>query len=218
MVLICGIDEAGRGPVLGPMVVCGVLIEEKNEAKLLELGVKDSKLLSPKAREALFEQIKNTVKDYKVVIASPEEIDAYVDSDELNLNRLEAQKMAEIITFLKPDKAFLDCPSNNPLEFVAYLRRFIGKKEVELIAEHHAELKFPAVAAASIIAKVTRDREIEKLKKKLKVDFGSGYPSDEITQRFLKENWDRYPAIFRKSWASYKNVAEGKNQKRLGEF
>ncbi|MBR9692216.1 ribonuclease HII, partial [Candidatus Woesearchaeota archaeon] len=75
MTLICGIEEAGRGPVIGPMVMCGVVMEETNLPKLDKLGVKDSKLLTPKQREALFEKIKKTVKAYEILTIYPEEVD-----------------------------------------------------------------------------------------------------------------------------------------------
>jgi len=218
MGVICGIDEAGRGPVIGPMVVCGVVIDEKDEPKLLSLGAKDSKLLTPKVREILFDQIKEMVADYKIIIISAEEVDHYLNTDELNLNRLEAHKMAEIMNLLNPDKSLLDCPSTNPLEYTEYLRKYVKNKKTEIIAEHKADVKYTVVAAASILAKVTRDREIQKLKDKLGVDFGSGYPSDEKTQKFLKENWDKYPDIFRKTWSSYKRVVAESKQKSLGEF
>ncbi len=218
MGVVCGIEEAGRGPVIGPMVLCGVVIDEKDEPKLLSIGTKDSKLLTKKTRELLFDQIKDMVIDYKILIVPAEEVDRYLLDDDLNLNKLEAQKMAEIINALKPKLAILDCPSTNRESYTEYLRGFLDDKNIEIKAEHKADVKFTVVAAASIIAKVTRDREIQKMKEELGVDFGSGYTSDEKTQNFLKENFEKYPFIFRKTWSSYKKVAEGKNQKKLGEF
>lgn len=79
-------------------------------------------------------------------------------------------------------------------------------------------MNYPVVAAASILAKVTRDKEIDKIKKKIKVDFGSGYPSDPKTTEFLINNCNKFPEIFRKSWDSYKKVVEMKKQRKLGEF
>jgi ribonuclease HII len=218
MALICGIEEAGRGPVIGPLVVCGVVIEEKDEQKMLSIGTKDSKLLTRKTREILFEQIKKMVKDYKIIIVPPEEVDGYLQTDHLNLNKLEAQKMAEIINSLKADRVILDCPSTNPREYTRYLRKHLEKKDTEIAAEHKADAKYTVVAAASILAKVTRDNEIKKIKEKIGIDFGSGYTSDERTQRFLKENWDKHPSIFRKSWISYKKVLESQKQSSLDEF
>ncbi|MBW2966763.1 ribonuclease HII [Candidatus Woesearchaeota archaeon] len=218
MVLICGIEEAGRGPVIGPLVVCGVLINEKDEAKLKQIGVKDSKLLTPKQREIMFEQIKKVVKDSKLLIAPTQEVDAALGTDYMNLNKLEAQKMAEVINELKPDKVILDCPSNNIKQFVDYLKLHLKNKDVEIIAEHKADVKYLIVGAASILAKVTRDAEIKKIKEKIGIDFGSGYTSDPRTVEFLKKYWDKYPSIFRKEWISYKKVVKEKGQKSLGEF
>jgi len=178
------------------------------------LNLKDSKLLSKKQREDFFNKIKRTAK-VKVILIWPKEIDEALESDNLNLNWLEAIKTAEIINELNPDKVILDCPSPNKTAYVNYLRKLLNK-DIEIIAEHKAE-RFPIVAAASIIAKVTRDREVEKLKKKYG-NFGPGYVSNEITQKFLKENWDKYPELFRKSWISWKNHKNAKEQKRLGDF
>jgi len=206
------------GPVIGPLVVCGVLIQEKDESKLANIGVKDSKLLAPKRREALFEQIKNIAKDYKLVIVSPQDVDAALSASHLNLNKLEAQKMAVAINELKPDKVYLDCPSTNIKQFVSYLKKHVKDKKTEIIAEHKADVKYLVVGAASILAKVTRDREVKKIRDKIGIDFGSGYPADEKTAEFLKKYWNKYPSIFRKTWASYKKAAEASKQKGLEEF
>lgn len=218
MVLLCGVEEAGRGPVIGPLVMCGVLIDAKDEAKLRSIGAKDSKLLTPKTREILFDQIKGMVKDYKIIIIPPADVDKVLLSKDSNLNWLEADVSAEIINALKPDKAVLDCPSPNIPAYKAYVKKKLDNKKVVIIAEHKADVNYPVVSAASILAKVTRDREIEKLKKKIGIDFGSGYPADERTKEFLKKYYKDFPDIFRKTWSSYKRVAGVKNQKKLGEF
>ncbi|MBN2112133.1 ribonuclease HII [Candidatus Woesearchaeota archaeon] len=218
MVMIAGVEEAGRGPVIGPMVMCGVLVDEKDEIKLKSIGAKDSKLLTPRTREILFDQIKAMVKKYEVVIISAQEIDDALRDPNSNLNKLEAKTSAKILNKLKPDKALLDCPSNNTSAYAAEIRKNLENKKLKLVAEHKADVKYTVVAASSIIAKVTRDREIEKIKESIGIDFGSGYPSDEKTQLFLKKNWSRFPEIFRQTWASYKNVAKAKEQKQLGEF
>jgi len=214
--LLCGIDEAGRGPVIGPMVMCGVLINEEDEPKLKKMGVKDSKLLTPKQRDQLFDKIIKHILKYKIIIIQPNEIDDALNSDELNLNWLEAQKSAEIIDYLKPDNAIIDCPSTNRKAYKEHLMNIITAK-TKLIVEHKADVNHPVVSAASILAKVTRDREVEKIKGKYG-DCGPGYMSNPITQKFLEENWEKHPEIFRKSWISYKKLANGKDQKKLGEF
>ena len=219
MALICGIDEAGRGPVIGPMVIAGVLIEQEDEEKLRNIEVKDSKLLTKQQRNSLYKKIIKIAKKYKILITGTEEIDRAVrGKGGLNLNWLEANKSAEIINSLKPEKAIIDCPSNNIQKYKDYLSKKIKSKKTELILEHKADLNHPVVAAASILAKVTRDNEIEKIKQNIKIDFGSGYPSDPRTQEFLKNNYNKYPKIFRKSWSSYTTLENKKNQKKLFDF
>ena len=216
MVNVVAIDEAGRGPVIGPMVLCGVMMDEKDQFKLKILGVKDSKLLSPAQRIKVFDLLKNDIK-YKAIVVSPEEIDNALFSENTNLNWLEADKSVEIMNYFNAERAILDCPSNNKENYVGYIRERLKNKDMEIKAEFKADRKYLAVGAASIIAKVIRDKEIDKLKKKYNVEFGSGYPSDEVTQNFLKKNYDKYD-FFRKSWASYTNVKKAKSQKNLGEF
>ena len=216
MVNVVAIDEAGRGPVIGPMVLCGVMMDEKDQFKLKILGVKDSKLLSPAQRIKIFDLLKNDIK-YKAIVVSPEEIDNALFSENTNLNWLEADKSVEIMNHFNAERAILDCPSNNKENYVGYIRERLKNKDMEIKAEFKADRKYLAVGAASIIAKVIRDKEIDKLKKKYNVEFGSGYPSDEVTQNFLKKNYDKYD-FFRKSWAPYQNAKNAKSQKNLGEF
>jgi len=217
MAVILGIDEAGRGPVIGPMVIAGVSMGEKDIGKLKKLGVKDSKLLSPKQREDMFDKIISTAKKYKAIIIQPEEIDSALRSESLNLNWLEAIKSTEIINFLNPEKAIIDCPSNNITAYKNFLKKHL-KNKTELIVEHKADFKYAVVSAASIIAKVTRDNEIKKIQKKIKEPIGSGYPSDPITITFLEKNYNNYPEIFRKEWASWKKLNKKKKQKNLKDF
>lgn len=217
MPTILGIDEAGRGPVIGPLVIAGVAIEEGDEKKLTALHVKDSKLLTPKQRKDLYSKILKIAKSHEILIVQPAEIDfAVKGEDGLNLNWLEARKSAEIINKLAPGKAIIDCPSPNIAEYTSYIKNLLNT-DTELVLEHKADEKYIVVSAASIIAKVTRDEEIAKLKKAYG-DIGSGYPADPKTKEFLEENWDKTPEIFRKSWKCYADLAKGKGQKRLGEY
>lgn len=215
--MILGIDEAGRGPVIGPMVMCGVVVEDGVGEQFRALGVKDSKLLTPDEREKLYPQILALVKSYKIVVLEADVIDAAISSSALNLNKLEAHTSADILNTLNPDAAIIDCPSTNIKAYKDYLYHLLHNKKIVLTLEHKAERHMP-VAAASVLAKVTRDRIIEDIKKKIGVDFGSGYMSDEKTQRFLFEFHEKYHNLFRKTWAPYQKVIEKKHQKRLGEF
>ncbi len=213
MTKVLGIDEAGRGPVIGSLIIAGVMIHEGREA---ELGaVKDSKLLVHKKRIELGNLIQEH-SQFKIIEVSPKEIDEALDPEnkKMNLNWLEAHKQAEIINELKPDKVIIDCPHPVPKKYEDYLRKLLHDKEVELIVEHKADVNYPICSAASIIAKVKREEEMDKIKKKYG-DTGPGYPANPKTQRFIKENWDKYPEIFRHSWSTFKNVEKAKDQKTL---
>jgi len=198
------------------MVIAGVVIEEERLPSLSALGIKDSKQLTSKRREYLFDKIIKLVKNYKIIIIPAEEIDQAILSPKTNLNWLESIKFAMVINYLKPDVAIVDCPSNNTRAYSEHLSAYL-KDNVKLICENKADENFVICSAASILAKVTRDREIEKLKETYG-QFSSGYPSDPITKEFLKDKWDKHPEIFRKTWAPYKEVSQKKKQMNLGEF
>lgn len=214
---IVGIDEAGKGPVIGPMVMAGVMISEGDEAKLVSLGVKDSKLLTRERREFLFDKIIRIAKSTRIIIIEPKEIDEILNSPNLNLNSLEAIKSALIVNEFKPKTVIVDCPSPNKQAYSDFLRMNLKNDEIEILSEHKADFKYPVVAAASILAKVTRDREMDKIKAKYG-NVGPGYPSNEITKKFIEENWEKHPEIFRKTWATFKNKVKEKKQKKLVEF
>jgi len=217
MTLILGLDEAGRGPIIGSLFICGVVFDEKDLDKLKEIGVKDSKLLPHNRRILIAKEIKKIAKKYKIVQIKPEEIDKAVNKkDGLNLNWLEAHKTALIINELNPDKAIIDCPSPNINKYKEYLLNLLKNKKIILILEHKAERHYP-VGAASILAKCAREEEMEKIKKKYG-NTGPGYTSNEVTQKFVKENFDKHPEIFRKSWSTWKNHNNAKQQKSLDEF
>ncbi|MDD5178237.1 MAG: ribonuclease HII [Candidatus Nanoarchaeia archaeon] len=214
--MILGIDEAGRGPVIGPLVIAGTMTDENDLEKLKELGVRDSKLVLPKKRAELFKKLKKITVSHTIVI-NPKEIDEAVESANLNLNWLEAIKAAEIINIMNPDKVILDCPSPNLKAYERYLRKHLQNKEIPIICEHKADLNYVIVGAASILAKETREIILEKMKKEYG-DFGPGYSSNAITQKYTEENFEKYPEIFRKSWATWKNQENNKKQKKLNEF
>ena len=206
---IAGVDDAGRGAVIGPLVIAGVLIERKNLSRLRDSGVKDSKLLSPDKREYLATKIEKMAVEWHVIRLSPEEIDEVVRTGRRlhRLNRLEAQTMAKVIEALKPDVAYVDASDVSPNRF----RRHIAEElsfSVKIVSEHKADTKYPIVSAASIIAKVERDRAISRLQQKYG-NLGCGYPTDPKTLDFLEE-WIRefecYPDFVRKSWKPAKRL------------
>ncbi|MCW3998309.1 MAG: ribonuclease HII [Candidatus Bathyarchaeota archaeon] len=211
--LIAGVDEAGRGCVIGPLVISGYLIKEEKIPCLLELGVKDSKKLSSKKRKSIISKIMDLSENFMTIYLSPEQIDKVVKSKRKlhKLNRLEAKTMAKIIETLQPDKTFVDAADVNEVRFKKHIQECLAVKTI-IIAKHKADEIFPVVSAASILAKVNRDEKIRILREKYG-DFGSGYLSDKKTRLFLKDwikNNMEYPICVRKSWKPAKRI---KNEK-----
>ncbi len=195
-----GIDEAGRGCVIGPMVVAGVVLSKEKISKLESLGVKDSKQLSFSRREELASEIIQLVSAYQLVVLSPQEI------DQTNLNELDLRAITGLVKKLTPQKVIFDVPThpNGINYFIRSVRYRLGKMKVELVGENKADENYPIVGAASILAKQRRDAIIEELKKEYG-DFGSGYMSDAKTQRFLEQCFAKnnsFPRIIRHKWSS----------------
>ena len=211
--MICGVDEAGKGPVMGPMVVAAVSVEN---AKLVEnLGFKDSKLLSSQRRLKLFNLIKQNYS-YEIEIINVEKIDEYRMKNQLNL--LNRKAFEKVISKLNPNVAYVDAADVNEERFGREIKiNLTNPNDTDVISMHKADSMIPVVAAASIIAKQTRELEIKKLKKEIG-DFGSGYPSDERTIKFLKSYFhdnSRWPPGTRKSW---KTVERIRPVKKLSDF
>ena len=205
--VIAGADEAGRGSVIGPLVVAGVSLEKRKEKELRKLGVRDSKLLRPAQRERPAERIEKLAQDIIVIRTDPCKIDTYRKQG-IDLNRLEAMKFTDAINFLGPHEAYIDCFSVNIKKTKRLLEKMIRHKTV-LTVEHEADLNYPIVSAASIIAKVERDRSVAELQKKYGA-FGSGYPSDPRTISFLEEWYAKhkeYPECVRKTWFTAEDIA-----------
>lgn len=217
MTTILGIDEAGRGSVIGPLVVAGVMIEEKDEEKLRKIGVKDSKMLTPQQREKLYPLIKKIAKDYVALKVSAKEIDELRKIK--NLNIIEAEKMAQIIKAMGADKAYVDTPQASTEKFKAILIN-LAKNHTEIIAENYCDERYPVCSAASVIAKVERDMEVEKIKKEVGFDFGVGYSHDERSINFVK--WclknNKCLEFVRQSWATVDSIKSKKEQKKLDDY
>jgi ribonuclease HII len=222
---IAGIDEAGRGPLIGPLVICVVAIPEGNEQELRVLGVKDSKLLTEKQREDILKELIK-ITHHELIMIQPSEIDDTLTSPNTNLNWLEADHAAALLNKLNVklddniSKCIVDCPSTNIKAYTNYLQKKVDNEDIKLIVEHKADFNHLIVGAASIIAKVTREKELEKIKKKLKIDFGSGYPSDPKTKEFVEKHHSdkEYSQLFRKTWETYKKIHNSTAQRGLGEF
>ncbi len=219
--LILGIDDAGRGPVIGPMVLAGCLIRENAQKELKKLGVKDSKQLTPRRREFLERQIRKLAEKVAAVKISPKTIDQSQEKG-IKLNEVEAIACAKIINKLNDGKekikVFLDCPSSSLRKWSELLRTKIKNlANLEIHCEHKADKNHVSVSAASIIAKCIREREMKKLKEKYGEEMGSGYPSDPLTISFLEKKGRKYKdkGIFRKSWITWQRANAKAVQKKL---
>ena len=194
---VCGVDEAGRGSLVGPLVIAGVSINRSKIRKLKSMGVRDSKKLTPSQREKLYKKIIKFADNYYVAKINPSTIDRSVNKHDLN--NLEAKYMAKVISKLNPNISYVDSCDVNPSRFGKKISKLAKNNNVK--SYHHADSRFVIVSAASIIAKVNRDRAIQNLRKKH--DIGSGYPSDPKTKRFVKNyyhNMNKIPNFVRKSW------------------
>lgn len=212
--LVAGVDEAGRGCVIGPLVVAGVVVSKEKLSDLVALGVKDSKLLSQKKRNTLFQEITKIIPTFKVIKVAPFEIDKAVECQIRlhKLNRLEAKTMAQVIASLCPDEVYVDAADILPERFATHINECLTIKP-KIISQHKADQLYPIVSAASIIAKVERDQEIKHLQTEFG-DLGSGYLHDKKTQSFLIE-WLKthkdYPPCVRKSWKPAKKALNERN-------
>ena len=199
-----GIDEAGKGCVIGPLVVAGVACE--SEDYLRSIGVKDSKKLSQKKREELAEKIRRVAK-IEVIKIPANKLDEMMECK--TINEILKESYSEIIKRLKPEIALVDSPDVKPERLASQLREMTG---VEVVAEHKADEKFPIVSSASIIAKVERDKEVEILRRKYG-DFGSGYASDPKTIAYLKQ-LKEIPPFVRRKWKTVERLS----QKSIEDF
>jgi len=210
---IVGIDEAGKGPVIGPMCIAGVMSDESGLNALKNLGVKDSKQIAPKKRGQLARQIKKYADGFFIFEISPAQIDELRTI--MTMNEIMVLAFSRVLENLRPDKVYVDAADVNAERFGknlldAYSKKDAGAaKHLTVISRHKADAIYPVVAAASILAKVRRDELIEEMKKEIGIDFGSGYPSDPKTKQFLKD-WVRehgsLPDIVRHSWKTAENA------------
>jgi ribonuclease HII len=207
--LVAGVDDAGRGAVIGPLIIAGILLNDRQLITLKEIGVKDSKALSPSRRLELSFEVKKLSAEWDVVELPPSVIDKVVLNGRKyhKLNWLEAKAMATVISKLRPDIAYVDASDVNTTRFANQIAELVSFK-LQIISEHHADSTYPIVSAASIIAKVYRDTIIDSLHKKFG-DFGSGYSSDEKTRQFIA-NWIKtkknIPNFVRRSWKTVRRL------------
>jgi len=219
--LTLGIDDAGRGPVIGPMILAGCLLKKDVEKELKNLGVRDSKQLTHRRREFLSKIIKQKAETFEINLTSPSEIDK-TNAQKVKLNELEAIKCAKIINKINKGnekiKVVIDCPSPNIRKWTDYLKTHIDNlSNLDISCEHKADKNHVSVAAASILAKTKRENEITKLKKKYGSQIGSGYTSDPLTCRFVEKHANKFKNddLFRLTWETWKRASNNKKQRKL---
>lgn len=216
---VLGLDEAGRGPVIGSMFIGGFLADEV-DVELNDLDVKDSKKLSDKKREGLRDKLEQYGDVFlKEVTAS--EVDDL--REVMSLNEIEIQAFADVIERADPDKVIIDLPEPDAAKFISKLKRELPEKfsDREFVAEHEADDKYPVVSAASIAAKSARENHVEDLHQKYGYDFKSGYPHDKPTINFLEtylEEKGEMPPETRMSWSTAQRIVKESSQKGLEDF
>jgi len=222
---LCGVDEAGRGPVLGPLVVVG--IRTRDDGPLRDIGVRDSKKCSPELRQRLGPQIRRFCEHVVVRKVPAESIDAL--RRRMTLNDIEAEVFADIIRDLLTARfpsgktpgnirVFVDAADANAQAFKKRILQSLGTK-VDLISEHKADVNYPVVSAASILAKLIRDEEMARISRELGEDVGSGYTGDPVTRAFI-ERAVRHngvlPPYTRRSWETVRMYLN--KDRRLDDF
>ncbi len=199
---------------MGPLVVGCVYTED--DSFLTEIGVKDSKKLTPKARSRMYDQITEATK-WTVVIASAKDIDERRKL--MSLNEVELRMFAEAAMAHHTDEVYADCPDVNESVFSGKLGALVPNAAI--IAKHKADDSYPIVSAASIVAKVTRDRMIEDIREEFGTNIGSGYPSDHYTMDFIAE-WikknGKAPEHVRCSWEPVRQMLSARANTKLSDW
>lgn len=212
--MICGVDEAGKGAVFGPLVVAAVCCDDPDECA--RLGAKDSKKLSPSRREVLYAEISNRFKSATVCI-DPLSIDRHLLA--MTINECVVRAHAEVISQLRPAIAYVDACDVNAARHGARLRALLVH-DCTIIAEHKADITYPVVGAASIIAKVIRDRKMAALRQQYG-ELGSGYPADSVTKTYLIQYIREHhqpPPFARTSWRTVINCLSSHSQAHFSDF
>jgi ribonuclease HII len=189
--------------VVGPIVISIVSVSKGKESRLSRIGVRDSKMLTKRKRLFLTEEINAIAEEVRVYQISNTEINEAM-RNKVSINELEALNFAKLIdsTEIRPEKLYLDSPDVVSERFGLRVKLFskrplmveglkaAGKRRqegsIKVIAEHKADARYPIVSAASIMAKVARDEEIERITDELGISVGSGYPSDRYTIDAIK--------------------------------
>lgn len=228
-----GVDEAGRGPVIGPLVVAAVAVPvEGGEDHLRRLGVRDSKKLQASRREHLAQEIGEGYP-HTVIEVPADDIDALRATASLNV--IEARIFASAVLGLVAKigeearvTAYLDAADTSETTFERYFRGSMADSPgadavIGVVSRHEADDSFPVVSAASVLAKSRREEAVARIARELGEDFGSGYPSDRVTVAFL-EKWIMEKGVLpphtRSSWKTAQRLLDrhGSQVRRLDDF
>lgn len=213
-----GVDEAGRGPVIGPLVVCALCVPEADEAVLRKLGARDSKELSPEQRQRISEVISSQAEargwGIGMVRCEPSRIDANSLSSDLNL--LEVELFAEAIEAASKNSVggaiMVDACDVDEHRFASRLTSRLGSQWSRwvVVSEHGMDSRDVVVGGASVLAKVERDSSIMGIEEGLGIRIGSGYPSDPLTRQAVRElvSEDLPHECLRWSWSTVSDIWE----------
>ena len=218
MTLRLGIDEAGRGCVLGPMVYAGCLVHVDHEPSLTDAGVRDSKKLTAKKRGELRTLVESTAADFVIHPVSPAELDA------TSLNELGKRALVQFTARFQPDVLVFDAPVP-PKQIPGYISdlrvRLTAagvRADLQIIGENGADDRYACCAAASILAKTERDRLLAAIEAEAGVPIGSGYPGDPRTRKWLEAVYDPergFPPSVRTKWETARRIVAAQAQRSL---
>lgn len=216
MVLVAGIDEAGRGCVLGPLVIAMAGTERGMIPKLIEAGVKDSKKLSPRSRSRIAVRIRRITSVLETKRMSAGRIDE-LRGKGINLNEIEAMLIGSILVKHRRGIFYVDSVDKDCERFKAMILRHAPGFKGVLIVKNYLDESNPLVSAASIIAKVERDKAVKSLLRKAGLPECSGYSSDPETIRLLEQfiRSGSGGGIVRRSWSTVGRMRVYLSQKDL---
>ena len=219
--LCLGVDEAGRGPVLGPMVYACAFWAMSDQAEMAQREFDDSKKLSEDQRDGMFEEIENDDKiGYVICELSAKSLSEQMlrVPEPISLNKIAHDATVEMISRviaagLSIKEIYVDAVGN-----CETYERMLSSifPDSKVCVRPKADSLFKVVSAASVCAKVSRDKAIaewvfEEPGIEASTEWGCGYPGDEKTKRWLSENIEPvfgYPSIVRFSWQTTKTILE----------